>query len=128
MMYYWIVKHDGSEDQDIISYREELGTLRQNHVVVESLSLRGASFALGRRISTERTWRDLNDTLVTYLQSQRLQDDNEESALGVHIGAKPIKSRRYSSSNICPGTIVAFKSPAAHNAKTAFSKSRGGIF
>jgi len=114
MMYYWIVKHDGSEDQDIISYREELVTLRQHHIVVESLSpmlKTNASFALSRRISTERTWRDLNDTLVTYLQLQRVQDDKEQPALGVNIG-----------------TIVAFKSPAAQNVKVSFSKSRAGIF
>jgi len=90
MMYYWIVKHDGSEDQDIISYREELGTLRQHHIVVESLSpmlKSSASFALSRRINTERTWRDLNDALVTCLQSQRVQDDKEQPVIGVNIGA-----------------------------------------
>lgn len=88
MMYYWVVKHDGSEDQDIVSYREDLGTLRQHHIIIESLSpsLNGASFALGRRISTEKTWRDLNNTLVSYLGSQRVQD-NKESVLGVNIGA-----------------------------------------
>ena len=89
MMYYWIVTHDGSEDQDVISYREEWGAIRQHHVIVHLLSpfLSGASFALGRRISTERTWRDLNDTLVAHLQSQHVQDDKEQSALGVNIGA-----------------------------------------
>lgn len=88
MMYYWVVKHDGSEDQDIVSYREDLGALRQHHIIVESLSplLNCASFALNRRISTEKTWRDLNDTLVVHLQSQRIQDSKEESALGVNIG------------------------------------------
>lgn len=90
MMYYWIVKHDGSEDQDIISYREDFGTLRQHHIIVESLPsiLNGASFVLGRRISTERTWRDLNDTLVTYLQLQSIQPGKEQSPLGINIGAK----------------------------------------
>ena len=90
MMYYWTVKYDGSEDQDIISYREELGTLRHHHIVIESLSpllKNGASFALGRRISTEKTWRDLNDALVTYLQSQTAQDDKEQPTLGINIGA-----------------------------------------
>ena len=88
MMYYWIVKHDGSEDQDIISYKEDLMTLRQHHIVIESLSpfLNTASFALGRRICTEKTWRDLNNTLVTHLQSQHGQDENR-TALGVNIGA-----------------------------------------
>ena len=95
-MYYWIVTHDGSEDQDIISYREELGAIRQHHIIVHSLSplLSGASFALGRRISTERTWRDLNDSLVTYLQSQHGQDDKEKSALGVNIGANDLVQSR----------------------------------
>ena len=89
MMYYWIVKHDGSEDQDIVSYREDIGTLRQHHIVVESLSpfLNGASFVLGRQISTERTWRDLNDTLVAYLQLQSFQNDGEQYPLGINIGA-----------------------------------------
>ena len=89
MMYYWIVKHDGSEDQDIISYREDLGTLRQHHIRVESLSppANAASFVLGRRINTEKTWRDLNDTLVTYLQSQLIQDNKGQPPLGVNIGA-----------------------------------------
>jgi len=89
-MYYWTVKHDGSEDQDIISYREELATLRQHHIIIESLSpllKSGASFALGRQISTDKTWRDLNDTLVAYLQSQSVQDDKEQPALGISIGA-----------------------------------------
>jgi hypothetical protein len=89
MMYYWVVKHDGSEDQDIISYREDLGTLRQHHIIVESLSplVNGASFALGRRICAEKTWRDLNDALVAHLQSRRTQDSNEEPALGIYLGA-----------------------------------------
>jgi len=89
-MYYWTVKHDDSEDQDIISYREELGVLRQHHIVIESLSpllKNSASFALGRRISTDKTWRDLNDTLVTYLQSRSVQDDKEQLVLGINIGA-----------------------------------------
>ena len=89
MMYYWTVKHDGSEDQDIISYREELGSFRQHHIIIESLSpllKNGAAFALGRRISTDKTWRDLNDTLVNYLQSQSVQDDKEHPALGINIG------------------------------------------
>jgi len=89
-MYYWTVKHDGSEDQDIVSYREELGTFRQHHIIIESLSpllKNGASFALGRRINTEKTWRDLNDALVTYLQSQSVQDDKEQPALGINVGA-----------------------------------------
>ena len=88
MMYYWIVKHDGSEAQDIISYREELNAFRLHHIIVESLSpsSSGASFVLGHQIKTERTWRDLNDTLVSYLQSQRVQDDKGQSALGVNLG------------------------------------------
>jgi hypothetical protein len=88
MMYYWIVKHDGSEARDIISYREELSVLRSHHIIVESLSplLSGASFALGHQIKTERTWRDLNDTLVTYLQSRRVRGDEEQPALGVNLG------------------------------------------
>lgn len=88
MMYYWFVKHDGSEDQDIVSYREDLGTLRQHHIIIESLSplLYGASFALGRRISTEKTWRDLNDTLVVYLRSRPVEDNKEEPAFGMNIG------------------------------------------
>jgi len=99
MMYYWIVKHDDSEAQAIISYREELNALRTHHIIVESLSptlSSGASFALGHEIKTERTWRDLNDTLVTYLQSQRAQGDNEQSALGVNLGTNmsPVRSGR----------------------------------
>ena len=98
MMYYWIVKHDDSEAQNIISYRKELNALRAHHIVVESLSplSSGASFALGHEIKTERTWRDLNDTLVTYLQSQRVHDGKEQSALGVHLGTNmsPVRSRR----------------------------------
>ena len=92
MMYYWIVKHDGSEGQDIVSYREDLATFRHHHIIVESLSpvLNGASFALGRRISTEKTWRDLNDSLVTYLQSQQVPDNKGEPPLGVNIGANNI--------------------------------------
>lgn len=91
MMYYWIVKHEDSEARDIISYREELNVLRSHHIVVESLSptlLSGASFTLGHQIKTERTWRDLNDAFVTYLQSQHVQDNQEQSALGVNIGTK----------------------------------------
>ena len=90
MMYYWAVKYDGSEDQDIMSYREELGTLRHHHIVIESLSpllKNSASFALSCRISTEKTWRDLNDALVTYLQSQTIQDNKEQPVLGINIGA-----------------------------------------
>ena len=88
MMYYWIVKHDDSDDQDIISYREDLGALRQHHVIVESLSppLNSASFTLGRRICTEKTWRDLNDALVAYLQSQNISDGKERPGLGINIG------------------------------------------
>jgi len=89
MMYYWTVKYDGSEEQDIISYREEFGILRHHHIIIESLSpslKNGASFALGRRISTEKTWRDLNDALVSYLQSQTVQDDKEQPTLGINIG------------------------------------------
>jgi hypothetical protein len=88
-MYYWVVKHDDSGYQDLMSYREELGTLRQHHIIIEALSplfKGGAPFALGRRISTERTWRDLNDTLVTYLQSQSVQGDAEQPTLGINIG------------------------------------------
>lgn len=94
-MYYWIVKHDGSEDQDLISCREELGTFRQDYVVVESLSplLKNASFALGRRISTDRTWRDLNDAIITHLQSQSVQDNKEQPTLGLNVGANnPVHS------------------------------------
>lgn len=90
MMYYWVVKHEDSGYQDLMSYREELGTLRQHHIIVEALSplfKGGAPFAFGRRISTERTWRDLNDALVTYLQSQSVQDDAEQPTLGINIGA-----------------------------------------
>ena len=97
MMYYWIVKHDGSEAQDLISYREELNAFRPHHVVVESLSplSSGASFVLGHQIKTERTWRDLNDTLVTYLRSQRAQGGEEQSALGVNLGTNnPVQSGR----------------------------------
>jgi hypothetical protein len=97
MMYYWIVKHDGSETQDIISYREELSAFRPHHIVVESLSplSSGASFVLGHKIKTEKTWRDLNDTLVAHLQSQSVQDDTEQSALGVHLGTNdPVQPRR----------------------------------
>jgi len=88
ILYYWIVKQEDSEARDLISYREELNAFRHHHIVVESLSplLKGASFALGHQIKTERTWRDLNDTLVTYLQSQHVQDDQEQSALGVNMG------------------------------------------
>ena len=89
-MYYWTVKHDDSDAQDIISYREEFGTLRQHHIIIESLSpllKNSASFALGHRIYTDKTWRDLNDTLVIYLQSQSVQDDKEKPALGINIGA-----------------------------------------
>ena len=132
-MYYWIVKYDGSEDQDIISYREELGTLRQHHITVESLSpllKSGASFVLGRRISTDKTWRDLNDALVSHLQSQSVQDDKEQPTLGINLGANnPAQSWKYSNSSICsPGTIVAFRNPAAQSMKGSFSKSRGGLF
>lgn len=106
-MYYWIVKHDSFEDQDIISYREDLGTLRHHHLVIESLSpsLNGASFVLGRRISTEKTWRDLNDTLVTYLQSQRSQGGKEEPTLGVNIGAYNLAQSK------TPGTLRLTKIP-----------------
>ena len=132
MMYYWIVKHDGSEDQDIISYREEFGTLRQHHIIVESLSppLKSASFALGRQINTDKTWRDLNDALVTYLQSQSGQDDKEQPTLGVNVGAdNRVPVTEYSLIRaFLPGTIVAFRSPTVHNSKASFSKSRGGIF
>jgi hypothetical protein len=48
--------------------------------------LTGASFVLGRRISTEKTWRDLNDTLVTYLQLQTMQNDKAQPSLGINIG------------------------------------------
>lgn len=88
MMYYWIVKHDGSEARDIISYQEYLNVLQSHHIIVESLSplLSGASFALGHQIKTERTWRDLNDTVVAYLQSQHGRGDNGQSVLGVDLG------------------------------------------
>ena len=130
MMYYWIVKHDGSEDQDIISYKEDLMTLRQHHIIVESLSpfLNTASFALGRRICTEKTWRDLNDTLVTHLQSQHGQDENR-TALGVNIGASDtVWPWANLTQPFFSGTIVAFTGMPAVSKVSLSSKSRGGIF
>ena len=90
MMYYWVVEYPDYRSIDgILSYREELVSLRQHHIVVKlpSCSFKSsAQFALGRQISTEKTWRDLNDALVTYLQSQSVQDDKESPALGINIG------------------------------------------
>ena len=116
-MYYWIVKRDGYEARDIMSYREELNAFRSHHIIVESLSplLSDASFALGHQIKTEGTWRDLNDALVTYLQSQRVQDDKEQPVLGVNLGTNnPLRVGTHSNLDILStGTIAAFKNPAA---------------
>lgn len=95
-MYYWIVKHAGSKVQDIVSHHEDLYTLQYPHIIIESLSpgLNGASFALGRRISTDSTWRDLNNSLVTYLKSQHVRKSKVELPLGVNLGANdPLQSR-----------------------------------
>ena len=90
MMYYWVVEYPDYRSIDgILSYREELVSLRQHHIVVKSLSCSfksSAQFVLGHQISTEKTWRDLNNALVTYLQSQSVQDDKESPALGINIG------------------------------------------
>lgn len=116
MMYYWIVKRDGYEARDLMSYRETLCALRAHHIIVESLSplLSDASFALDHQIKTEETWRDLNDALVTYLQSQHVQDDKEQPVIGVYLGTNnPLRAGTHSNSNILPaGTIAAFKNPA----------------
>lgn len=128
MMYYWIVKHDGSEDQDIISYREDFGTLRQHHILVESLSppLKAASFVLGRRINTEKTWRDLNDTLVTCLQSQLIQDNKGQSPLGVNIGANdPAMPRVISTDKFLQGQLWLSRTQY-HKVRRQHSPSRAG--
>lgn len=90
MMYYWIVKYSDSEDQVIISSKETFCQINKHHITVESLSpllKNDASFVLGRQISTESTWRDLNDTLTTYLHSKGVQGNKKKPTPGVNIGA-----------------------------------------